>query len=82
MPQQYCIIEIDDGWTIADHAEGETAIDAARVHGGVVIDPGPYESYEEACEALEALQGELDEADESSDSPGSQVLDGRYETND
>jgi len=78
---QYCIIETDDGWTIVEHPPGMTAAETAHRHGGVVIDPGPFDSHEDACDALEALQGELDE-DVESDVPGSQVLDGRYETND
>lgn len=80
MPQ-YCIIETEDGWTIVEHAEGMTAEETAHRKGGLVIDPGPFDSYEDATDALEALQGELDE-DMESDVPGSQVLDGRYETND
>jgi hypothetical protein len=56
----YCIIETEDGWTIAEHPPAGTAEEAAHRLGGTVIDPGPYDSYEDACEALEALQEELD----------------------
>lgn len=58
-----------------------TAEETAHRQGGVVIDPGPFESYEAACNALEALQIELEE-DDSSDVPGTQALEGRYETRD
>lgn len=78
----YCIIETDGGMTVVDHADNETAADAAHRQGGTVIDAGPYDSYEDACDALEALQGELLEDDEQSDTPGSQALEGRYETDD
>lgn len=81
MPQ-YCILEFEDGWKVVEHPEGMTAEKTAHQKGGTVIDPGPYESYEDACDAMEALQGELQEDDESSDVPGSQALEGRYETGD
>lgn len=77
----YCIIETENGWTVVEHPPQGTAEEAALRVGGTVIDPGPYESYEDACDALEALQGELDEGEAgASDVPGSQALDGRYET--
>lgn len=81
MPQ-YCIIEIEDGWKVVEHPEGTTAEKTAHLEGGIVIDPGPYESYEDALEAVEALQGELQEGDDTSDVPGTQALEGRYETGD
>lgn len=77
----YCIIETDDGWTIVEHPPDATAEEAAHRHGGVVIDPGPYDSYADASDALEALQMELDD-EESSDVPGTQALEGRYELED
>ncbi len=79
MPQ-YCIIETDDGWTIFEHADDVSAAETAERHGGTVIDPGPYTTYEDAVEALDALQGELDESIEGVDTPGAQPLDGRFET--
>ncbi len=75
----YCIIETADGWTIAEHPSGMTAEQAAQQQAGVVVDPGPFDSYEDACEALESLQGELQD-DDISDVPGSSVTEGRYET--
>jgi len=81
MPQ-YCILEIDDGWTIVEHGDSETAAEAAHRHGGVVIDPGPFDNYADASDALEALQMELNDEDDSSDLPGTQALEGRYETDD
>jgi hypothetical protein len=74
----YCIIETDAGWGVFEHPVAGTAEQAARELGGVVIDPGPYDSYEDACDALEALQGELDESDVS-DVPGSRPPEGRFE---
>lgn len=77
----YCIVETDDGWTIADFAPGSSAKEAAARVGGVLIDPGPYKSYEEAADALVALKREL-ETEDLSDIPPNQVIEGRYETDD
>lgn len=77
----YCIIETEAGWTVVEHPEGTTAEQTAHRHGGVVIDPGPFPSYEEACDALICLQEELD-VDDASEVPGTQALEGRYETGD
>lgn len=76
---RYCIIETDDGLTVVDHPDGMTAEQTAHHRGGVVIDPGPFDSYEEACDALTSLQEELDDED-SSDVPGTQAMEGRYES--
>jgi hypothetical protein len=79
----YCIIETEDGWTVVEHAEADTAEQTAHRLGGAVIDPGPYETYEDAREALEALRSELDETEEeTSDVPGPQVAEGRSEWDD
>lgn len=77
----YCIIETDDGWTIVEHPAEITAEEAAHRQGGIVVDPGPFDSYEDACDALTGLQEELDD-DESADVPGTQALESRYETDD
>jgi hypothetical protein len=74
----YCIVETDQGWQVIEHPASGTAEEAARRLGAVVIDPGPYDSYEDACDALEALQGELDESDVS-DVPAARPPEGRYE---
>jgi hypothetical protein len=55
---QYAIIETDDGMTIALVAPGTTAEDAAVSQGGRVIDPGPYNSYEDAYDSMLALPDE------------------------
>ncbi|MEX0725304.1 MAG: hypothetical protein WEB58_12180 [Planctomycetaceae bacterium] len=72
----YCIIEIDDGWTIAERKGDENAMQAAERFGGVLIDAGPYENYDEVQDALTALETE-DEIDASSDTPASQSRDER-----
>ena len=74
----YCIVETEDGWTIAERRDGENAIQTAERLGAVLLDAGPYQDYAEAQEALTALQGELHD-DETSDLPGNQHLEDRYE---
>ena len=58
----FATIEIDDGLTVVELRAGEQPEEAAIREGGVLVDPGPYESYEDACDALSKLEGE-DEAD-------------------
>ena len=60
----YALAETDDGFMVIQFAEGETAEDAALKESGVVVDSGPYISYEEAYEALEQLEV-FDKEDES-----------------
>ena len=76
----YCIIETEDGWNIVEHPDNLTAEETAHRHGGVVVDPGPFATYEDAQEAITALQLEMD--DEVSDAAGEQPLEGRSETGD
>ena len=52
----YALIEVDDGYTVVQFANGESAEEAAIREGGVLVDPGPYMSYEEAYEALDRLE--------------------------
>ncbi len=52
----YALAETDDGYTVIQFAEGETAEDAAVRESGVLVDPGPYMSYEEAYDSLEQLE--------------------------
>ena len=59
----YFIVETDAGWTVAEFPTDRSATEVAAESGAAVIDPGPYESYEEASDALISLQGELDEGD-------------------
>jgi hypothetical protein len=77
----YCIIETESGWTIAECGDGTTAAEAAERAGGVVLDPGPYDTYDEAYDALISLQEDLLE-DDASDAPGGQALEGRFESDD
>lgn len=75
----YCILETDDGWTIADMPPEGTAQELAGELGATVIDPGPYDSYDDADDALVSLQEELAEEGGTSDTPGSRALESRDE---
>jgi hypothetical protein len=54
----FAIVEVDDGYTVAEWGAGETADTAALKLGGILIDAGPYHSYEEAYAAIDALQAD------------------------
>lgn len=55
------IIEVDDGLTIVEISPGESAAEAALAAGGVLVDAGPFHSYEEANDALDQLEPENQE---------------------
>ena len=58
------IIEVDDGLTIAEVQPGQSPEAAAASERGMLIDPGPYSTYEEANDVLCELEAEeIDERD-------------------
>jgi hypothetical protein len=57
----YQIIEIDQGLAVAELEPGVLPEVAAERSGGVVVDPGPYRSYEEAYDAMVVLEDEEEE---------------------
>lgn len=57
----FAVIEVDDGLTIIEVLPGQSAEEAAASQQGVLVDPGPYRSYEEANDALAELQAEDEE---------------------
>ena len=56
----FAIIEVPDGLIVIEVALGQSPEDAAISEGGSLVDPGPYDSYEDANDALD----QLEEADE------------------
>lgn len=54
----FAIVEVDDGLTVATVQPGQSAEDAAAANHGVLVDPGPYATYEEACDAISELESE------------------------
>ncbi len=63
MPQNYTIIETDAGLTVAELKQGQTPEEAAERAGGLLVDPGPYKTYDDACEAMLAIKEEEEEED-------------------
>ena len=58
----FAIIEVEDGLTVTELASHENPEAAAKLRGGIVIDPGPYEDYEEAYQAMLALEDEIEDS--------------------
>jgi hypothetical protein len=56
---QYELIETSAGLTVAEITPGLSPEEAASRRQGLLIDPGPYDTYEDANEALMTLK--LDE---------------------
>jgi hypothetical protein len=54
----FVIIELEDGLTLATVQPGQDPEEAAMSQGGVLVDAGPFTSYEEAYDALVELEGE------------------------
>ena len=52
----FSIIETDAGLAVAELEPGTQPDDVAIKHGGQVVDPGPYRSYEDAYDAILAIQ--------------------------
>jgi hypothetical protein len=56
----YAIIETDAGLTVTEVPSDTTPEKAATTSGGVLVDPGPYKSFDDAYDALLALSREED----------------------
>jgi hypothetical protein len=59
----FAIIEVADGLTIVELHHGEPAEEAAAREKGVLVDPGPFPTYEDACDALTDLEAEEEDRD-------------------
>ena len=62
---QYELIETEEGLTVAEIIPDITTEEAASRRGGWLIDPGPYDTYQDAYDALMALK--LDEEEDELD---------------
>jgi hypothetical protein len=60
MPQ-FIIIELEDGLMVVELLPGQQPEEAAAAGGGMLVDPGPYSSFEEADDALMELQEEAED---------------------
>ena len=61
---RFAIIEVDAGMTVVHVAPGATVEDEALRQGGLVVDPGPYGTYEDAIDAMQSLKTDDEEDDE------------------
>ena len=59
----YEIIETDEGLAVAEIPPGATPEDVAAKRGGLLIDPGPYKTFEDAYDAMLVIQEEEEEED-------------------
>lgn len=57
----FVIAEIENGLTVVEIHGGETPEDAAVRNHGVLVDPGPYPTYEEAYDALMEIDADDEE---------------------
>ena len=57
----FAIIELEDGLTIVELQPGDQPEDVAVREGGILVDPGPYPTYDDAYDAMIELEGEDDE---------------------
>jgi hypothetical protein len=64
---QYELVETNDGLTVVEIPTGCSAEEAAVQQGGLIVDPGPFTSYEDAYEALMALKLEEEDEEEEID---------------
>jgi hypothetical protein len=58
----YAIIEVDAGLTVVETHPGESAEEAAVRNAGLLVDPGPFPSYDDAYDAIVAMEHD-EEAD-------------------
>ena len=56
--QCFVVIETDDGLTVAEVDETTSPEDEAERSGGVLVDPTPYATFEDAYDALLLIEAE------------------------
>jgi hypothetical protein len=56
--QYYVVVEADDGLMVAEVDAGRTPEAAAERVGGVLVDPTPYATFEDAFDALLIIDAE------------------------
>lgn len=62
----FAIIETEDGMMVVECPVGSDLAVVAEANKGVVIDPGPFDSYEHAYDALLNLAAEEDDEQDTS----------------
>lgn len=61
MNASYVVLETDAGLTVEKVEAGQSAEACAEQHGGVVVDPTLYRTYDDAYDALLLIQAEDDD---------------------
>jgi hypothetical protein len=57
----YVVIETDDGLTVVEVDETTAPEQEAERFGGVLVDPTPYATYEDAYDAMLVIDAESNE---------------------
>ncbi len=57
--QSYVVIETDDGLSVVEVDEMSSPENEAERHGGMLVDPNCYATYEDAFDALLIIDAEL-----------------------
>jgi hypothetical protein len=65
MLREYVVIETDAGLTVRELVPGTSPEEVAEREGGLVADPGPYKSFDDAYDAILALKEEEAEEEEN-----------------
>jgi hypothetical protein len=66
---EFIILETENGLTVATKEAGESAEDSALRHNGVVVDAGPFKTYDDAQDALLLLIEPEDDSDVDEEPP-------------
>ena len=61
----YQVIETDEGLAVAETRPGVAPEEVATARGGILIDPGPYKTFDDAYDAMLVLQEEEEEEAEA-----------------
>ena len=60
----YEVIETDEGLTVVELEPGMPPEETALRHDGIVVDAGPFRSYEDAYDAVLAIKEEEEDDEE------------------
>ena len=57
----FAIIETENGMTIVEYQPTDDVAAVAEANGGVLVDPGPYKTFDEAYDELLNLEPDNEE---------------------
>lgn len=58
---EYIVIENDDGLLVVGVAKNQTKEQVALANVGVIVDEGPYDTYDEAYDAMLQIPDQIDD---------------------